>query len=127
MKIICEHISKDFISNNRKLRVLDDFNETIDNHDFICILGPNGCGKTTLLKIIAGILKPSSGNVRYSGCDNGVKSVSLIFQEQGVFPWLRVIDNLCFNLEMRGFSKKERYAKVERYISEMGFGEFINY
>lgn len=127
MKIRCDHISKDFISNNRKLKVLHDFNETIDDHDFICILGPNGCGKTTLLKIIAGILKPSSGGVHYSGCNNGVNSVSLIFQEKGVFPWLRVIDNICFSLEMKGVLKKDRYAKVEKYIVEMGLAKFINY
>ena len=56
MKIICEHLSKEFVFKNQKLRVLDDITEDIQNHDFICILGPNGCGKTTLLKIIAGIL-----------------------------------------------------------------------
>lgn len=127
MKIICEHISKDFISRNAVLSVLKDINVEIEEHDFVCILGLNGCGKTTLLKILAGILKPSKGRIYYAGDNNNFRPTSMIFQEQGLFPWLNVIDNVCFILEMRGLPKKERYRKVEGYIEKMGLTKFIDY
>lgn len=126
MRIICEHISRNFISAN-KLEVLKDITIATEEHDFICILGPNGCGKTTLLKIMAGILKPSSGNILYTGERNSPYPVSLIFQEQGLFPWLNVIDNICFNLEMRGLSRKDRYMKAEEFVKKLGLDKFVNY
>lgn len=127
MRIICEHVSKDFIYRNNKLRVLDDISVETEEHDFICIFGPNGCGKTTLLKIMARILAPSSGNLRYEGSTNHSIPTSLIFQEQGLFPWLNVIDNICFNLEMKGLSKKDRYKRAEQYTEQMDLDRFIGY
>ncbi|TBR14764.1 ATP-binding cassette domain-containing protein [bacterium] len=126
MKIICEHLSKEFISNNKSLTVLSDINAEICEREFICILGSNGCGKTTLLRIMAGILPPSGGRVYCAG-HNGHIPASLIFQEQGLFPWLNVIDNACFYLEMKGMPRSERYAKVSCYIEKMGLTKFINY
>jgi NitT/TauT family transport system ATP-binding protein len=126
MKIVCEHLSKKFIFNGKLLEVLQDINVEIAEHEFICILGPNGCGKTTLLRIMAGILSPSEGKVYCVG-HNGHIPASLIFQEQGLFPWLNVIDNVCFYLEMNGVSKNERYAKVSCYMEKMGLTEFVNY
>lgn len=127
MRIICEHVSKDFECGKTKFNVLEDINVETEEHDFVCIFGPNGCGKTTLLKIMAGILSSSSGNVHYAGNNNSCSSVSLIFQEQGLFPWLSVIDNICFNLEMKGLSKQVRYKRAEEYIEKMDLTKFINY
>jgi len=126
MRIICEHVFKDFECGKNKFHALEDVNVETEEHDFVCILGPNGCGKTTLLKIMAGILSSTSGNVHYAGNNNSCSSVSLIFQEQGLFPWLSVIDNICFNLEMRGLSKQARYKKAGEYIEKMDLTKFIN-
>lgn len=127
MKIICNHISKTFFSRNGKLKVLEDIDIETEDCDFICILGPNGCGKTTLLKIMAGVLAPSKGNIEYTGQNRYFQPTSLIFQGQGLFPWLNVMDNVCFGLEMNGISKKERYSKAEEYIEEMALNKFIDY
>ena len=127
MRITCEHVSKNFGYGKTKFNALEDINVETQEHDFICIFGPNGCGKTTLLKIMAGILSPSSGNIHYSENNRSRSLVSLIFQEQGLFPWLSVIDNICFNLEMQGLSKKERYKRAGEYLEKMDLVKFINY
>ncbi|MBU1997872.1 MAG: ATP-binding cassette domain-containing protein, partial [Candidatus Omnitrophica bacterium] len=67
MEIICKNVSKSYLSGNRRLNVLDDINVEVEDGDFVCILGPNGCGKTTLFKILAGIIKPTEGSVFYVG------------------------------------------------------------
>lgn len=127
MKIICEHVSKKFTSKDNELEVLRDINVETEEHDFVCILGPNGCGKSTLLKIMAGILPPSEGAIRYAGSNDFLTPTSLIFQEHGLFPWLKVIDNICFVLEIRGLSKKERYKKAQGYMEKMGLMKFAGY
>lgn len=127
MKIICDRVSKDYLVNNKLRRVLDNINVEVKEHDFICIFGPNGCGKTTLLKLIANILLPSSGKIYYSGNNSHPAFVSLIFQEQGIFPWLNVLDNICFGLQMKGIGKKERYKKAEEYLEKMKLTKFIDY
>ncbi len=127
MKIALEHIARHFIVNGKKCEVLSDITSQIHERDFICILGPNGCGKTTLLKIIAGIVAPSSGTLH---CEDGGHcrvSAALIFQEHGLFPWLNVIDNVCFGLEMRGMPRQDRYQKAEAYLEKMGLSAFAGY
>jgi len=127
LKIICEHVYKSFPSAKGKLDVLEDIDISTQDHDFVCILGANGCGKTTLLKIMADILEPTDGNVRYVSDDHSVLSTSMIFQGQGVFPWLNVMDNVCFGLEMKGFPKKQRYKKAWGAIEKMGLANFTDF
>lgn len=127
MKIVCDNISKEFLSKQGKLKVLSEISAQTQEQDFVCILGTNGCGKTTLLKIMAGILKPSSGEIKYVGEKCYYQPTSLIFQENGLFPWLNVMDNACFGLEMQGFPRDQRYRKAEGYIEELGLGRFKNF
>ena len=104
MKLECRHISKFFGEGVKATRVLDDISFETGEGEFLCILGPSGCGKSTLLRIIAGLLEPSRGDVIYSGNNTDKPLNSMVFQEHGVFPWMNVIDNVAFGLEMRGVS-----------------------
>jgi NitT/TauT family transport system ATP-binding protein len=84
---------------------------SMEASEFLCIVGPSGCGKSTLLNIIAGFLKPTSGEIRIGGkavtghgMDRGV-----VFQDFAqLFPWRTALGNVAFGLEMKGISKSER-------------------
>jgi NitT/TauT family transport system ATP-binding protein len=97
-----------------------------NEQEFLCILGPSGCGKTTLLRIIAGILQPTEGKITYEGTkERNGPATALVFQEHGVFPWMNVIDNVCFGLETQGISQKNRYRMANPLIEKMGLTGFI--
>jgi NitT/TauT family transport system ATP-binding protein len=86
---------------------------SIEKSQFLCLVGPSGCGKTTLLNIIAGFLKPTTGEIRIGGetvtghgMDRGV-----VFQDFAqLFPWRTALGNVAFGLEMKGLPKAEREA-----------------
>lgn len=103
------------------VHALDNFNLRIPPNEFLCILGPSGCGKSTFLKIVAGLVRPSSGEVRLNGkpivepgLDRGV-----VFQEHALFAWLTVVKNVEFGLKMGGWKKdaaRERALQVLRIV-----------
>jgi NitT/TauT family transport system ATP-binding protein len=95
--------------------------------EFISIVGPSGCGKTTLLKIIAGLLPPTSGKVSFSSKsrENGSVQSALVFQRHGLFPWMNVLENVAFGLEMLGLSRKERTERSMAFIRRIGLGPFV--
>lgn len=100
---------------------------TVAPGEFVSIVGPSGCGKTTLLKIIAGLMSPSSGTVRYPGGDpTSPPRNGLVFQEHGVFPWMTVLDNVAFGLEMRRVPKAERHQTARDFIERVGLSKFAD-
>jgi NitT/TauT family transport system ATP-binding protein len=109
------------------IEALDNVNLSVKKGEFVCIVGPSGCGKTTLLKLIAGLLEPSRGRVEFSEKqDIGRQRTAMVFQNQGLFPWMTVIENVAIGLEMRGVSKNERSKKALDLINRVGLGEFSN-
>jgi len=124
MKVICKNISMGYTTQNGPIEALKDVNFEVGEQEFICVLGPSGCGKTTLLKIIAGLLKPTDGQVIYKGEKSTNPLNSVVFQEHGIFPWLNVIDNVSFGLEMRGIKKEERYEISRKFIRKFGLARF---
>ncbi len=103
-------IYKDF----DKQEVLKNINLKFLPGEFNCILGPTGCGKTTLLRIIAGLLKPDSGVVKIEK-----PSISMIFQQQTLYPWRNALSNVCLPLEFKGYSKKERIKMAMARLAEV--------
>ena len=128
MSIEIKNINKSFDSKkNDTLSVLEDINLTINDGEFICLLGPSGCGKTTLLRLIAGLEKPTSGEIVANG--EVVKKPSgdraVIFQQYSLFPWLTVLKNVTFGLEMTTDNSKEENIKAaERYLKSVGLIDF---
>jgi len=92
----------------------------------VCIVGPSGCGKTTLLRIVAGLEQLSYGEVHVArdGSDTARPSNSMIFQEQSLFPWMTVRDNVSYGLRMRHVPKRTWSSTVDEYLSKVGLTQF---
>jgi NitT/TauT family transport system ATP-binding protein len=89
-------------------------------------VGPSGCGKSTLLKILAELVAPTSGEmVLDQPSDTNQPRNALVFQEHGLFPWMSVLDNVAFGLEMRGVVKRERNEHAKRFLGQIGLAQFI--
>jgi NitT/TauT family transport system ATP-binding protein len=105
-------------SSGQRLLALDHINLKVNSGEFVCIVGPSGCGKSTLLHLIAGLHLPMSGSVLVDDklvAGPGTDRI-LIFQELGLFPWLKVGENVEFGMKMKGKAKAERREKTEHYL-----------
>ena len=126
MSIEINNINKSFESRGKNLSVLEDINLNINDGELVCLLGPSGCGKTTLLRLIAGLDQPTSGEIIANG--EVVKKPSgdraVIFQQYSLFPWLTVLQNVTFGLELSGGSREENIKAAERYLTSVGLIDF---
>ncbi|HLT66836.1 MAG TPA: ABC transporter ATP-binding protein [Microbacterium sp.] len=106
------------------IHVLEDVSLTVAQGEFVVIVGPSGCGKSTLLNIIGGFLKPTRGEVLVEGgpVHGPVPSRIFVFQENGVFPWLTVEQNIAFGLD--NASRAERERIVAQSIDMVGLAGF---
>ncbi len=99
---------------------------TIGHHEIVCLLGPSGCGKSTVLRVLAGFERATAGSVLIDGRalagpgpDRGV-----VFQEQALFPWLSIYQNIVYGPKIRGLRRDEYDALAERYIGVVGLQGF---
>ncbi|MGD8368154.1 MAG: ABC transporter ATP-binding protein [Desulfobacterales bacterium] len=111
------------------LTALEKIDFSVGKGELICILGRSGCGKSTLLKILAGFMAPTAGRVLLEGFpvqkpgpDRGV-----VFQEDALFPWLTVEENLAFGFRNSRRSRKSAAGEVDRYLTLVGLSEFRHY
>jgi len=127
MRIECQQLTKAYDRAQGELSALEDVSFSVSENEFIGIVGPSGCGKTTLLKIIAGLIPPTSGQVNMSGApDDGHPVSALVFQDHGLFPWMTVLDNVAFGLEMYGVGRRERYERARTFIDRVGLEHFAD-
>ena len=123
-KIEVKNLTKVFFKKNKSVEAIKDVSITIQEGEFICILGPSGCGKTTLLRILAGLETPSTGEFHIQQADQKKPLQSMVFQEQGVIPWLTVEENVAFGLKMRKVSKKVVKERTKYYLEKVGLEKF---
>ena len=95
-------------------KVLDEFNLTIKENEFITLLGPSGCGKTTTLRIVGGFTTPDTGKVIFEGKDitnvpPNTRHVNTVFQKYALFPNMNIAENSAFGLRISG--KTDQYIK----------------
>ncbi len=115
MEFECQHLHKSYRTGKALMTVLEDLNFRVDTQEFVSLVGPSGCGKTTLLKIIADLVPPTSGHIRFStAADNGQPRSAVVFQEHGLLPWLSILENVAFGLEMQKVKKQERRRQAIR-------------
>ncbi|MFA5332595.1 MAG: ABC transporter ATP-binding protein [Methanoregula sp.] len=120
---LCQSFDRD---NGSHLDVLDNLSLEVQDKEFVCILGASGCGKTTLLRLIAGLDVAKSGTIVLDGEEirGPNPKVGFVFQEYSLFPWRNVIDNVAFGLEMKGIPKAERYSSAKRYLDLVNLPQF---
>lgn len=122
MGFTCIQIAKTYTSRRGPVAALAALDLQAADEEFVCIVGPSGCGKTTLLKIIAGLIPPSQGRVEHAA-GSGLPS-ALVFQDQGLFPWMNVLDNVAFGLEAQGIPPAERRAQAADFLRRVGLDDF---
>ncbi len=110
------------------LLVLDDVNLTLASGEIVGLLGRSGSGKSTLLRIVSGLLRPTSGDVRWQGTPvtGPVQGVAMVFQSFALFPWLTVQQNVELGLEAQGVARAERENRAEDAIDLIGLGGYEN-
>ena len=108
-------------SQGTPVRALREVNLRVRPNQFLSIVGPSGCGKTTLLRVLAGLLRPSEGTVEFLE-DSGspASHTSLVFQEDSLFPWMTVLENAAFGLEMQKVPKAKREARAMELLARFG-------
>lgn len=111
--------------------ILKDLSLNIKEGEFVTLLGPSGCGKTTTLRIIAGFLKPDSGNLFFKGKNiNNVpahkREVNTIFQKYALFPHLNVYENVAFGLRIQKKPEEEIREKVKEMLRMVNLEAYIN-
>jgi ABC-type nitrate/sulfonate/bicarbonate transport system ATPase subunit len=126
LKIKLEKITKLYKkSENSDHIVLKDISFSIDEGDFVIILGESGCGKTTLLNLLAGLEQPTSGKIYVD--EHEVKGIhpsrSMLFQQPTLIPWLSVKENVAYGCELRGDTEKLDY-RVNQFLEIMGIAGF---
>jgi NitT/TauT family transport system ATP-binding protein len=126
-----QRVRKIYPSDNRRtpLVALDNVNLTIQTEEFLCVLGPSSCGKTTLLKAIMGLLPIEEGNISIDGQPVSGPGVdrAMVFQNFALLPWADVVTNIAFGLELRGMPKTEREQIAHELIQAVGLNGFEGY
>ncbi|MDP2817962.1 MAG: ABC transporter ATP-binding protein [Polaromonas sp.] len=122
-------VSKTFAGANGSTVALQATDLSVAENDFITILGPSGCGKSTLLRMVAGLDTPSTGSITLDGkpvsgpgADRG-----MVFQSYTLFPWLSILDNVCFGLREKGLPLAEQHAIARPFIGKVGLTGFENH
>ncbi|MGI6578909.1 MAG: ABC transporter ATP-binding protein [Saccharofermentanales bacterium] len=111
------------------LHVLDDITFNVKKGEFLCIVGPTGCGKTTFLNCLTHIYETTEGSILLDGeeVDLEKHNIAYILQEYSAYPWLTVQENIQFGLEIKGYPKEEILEKAEATMKLVGLERFKDY
>ncbi len=108
------------------LLVLDDVSFTIKEGEFVCVVGPTGCGKTTFLNLLTRLIVPTSGEILIDGgaADPKKHNISFAFQERSAYPWLSVEDNIQFGMKIKKEKPEVIRERTEEILELMGLKKF---
>lgn len=126
--IQCRGLCKTFKTKQTELEVLRDFNLSVKENEFVVLLGPGQCGKTTLMNMIAGLEPATGGEVLFEGkpVTQANPRMGMVYQTTGLFPWFTVMKNVDFGPRMKHMGKKERTEKAQHFIDLVGLTGFEN-
>nr|WP_319473649.1 ABC transporter ATP-binding protein [uncultured Sphaerochaeta sp.] len=124
-KVVVSNLTKRF----KDLLVLDSISFTVKEGEFLCLVGPTGCGKTTFLNSLSKILTIDSGSITIDGeaVDPQKHNLAYILQEYSTFPWLNVEQNISYGLKIKGFDKATITERTNEAISMVNLEKYRNY
>ncbi|AGT08717.1 ABC transporter ATP-binding protein [Paracoccus aminophilus] len=126
--IDARNVSLTFRTNDGPVHALKDVDLTIEKGDFVSFIGPSGCGKTTFLRTIAALETPTAGMVYVNGQEadeaRKARAYGYVFQAPGLYPWRTIAGNISLPLEIMGFDKPERQARIARVLELVELGGF---
>ncbi len=128
-KLSVRGVSKSYVSTRgERIQALDDISFDVAPGEFVCLIGPSGCGKSTLLNLVAGLERPDGGEiwindrpVTQPGPDRAV-----LFQEPSLFPWMTVLGNVEFALQLVGVPKEERAERAMTWLRKVHLTRFAH-
>jgi NitT/TauT family transport system ATP-binding protein len=132
-EIVLRGVSKRFKARNRETLALTDIDLAIRKQEFVTLLGQSGCGKTTMLRILAGLTQPTTGEVTIAGRplwrgerrdDDALRKLGLVFQDANLFPWYTVEENIALPLLLRKADKAERRRRAHELGELVGLQGF---
>ena len=118
MKVVVYGVTKEFVSGERTVRAIGGVNLDVRDREFFGIIGPTGCGKTTLLHIIGRLEAPTTGTVEFVGEQHAKSPVSMVFQEAALMPWRTVEENVPLGAEFRR-EEPSVYKRISRFFLEV--------
>jgi len=111
-----------------KAVIYDNFDLDIPRGELISVFGPNGCGKSTLINIVAGLIPADAGQILFDGMLLNEIKFGYVFQNyrEALFPWLRAFDNIAYPLKMMQVAPAERRARTEKLVAHLGIKLDLN-
>lgn len=126
-------IGRDFVTRSGVTHAVAGVDLSIQRGEFVALIGRSGCGKTTLLRMIGGLLAPSAGTIEVDGNnlwrgsqvdESAITKLGFVFQESNLFPWLSVLDNIALPMKLRGASRTDRRARAAELCALVGLTGF---
>jgi NitT/TauT family transport system ATP-binding protein len=116
------NVSRRFLTpDGKSMTAIRDFTMTVERGEFVAVVGPTGCGKSTTLNLVTGLATPSAGEVRVMGgpVDGIDNRIGFVFQTDALFPWRSVLDNVVAGPLYRGVPKDEAYASARQWLARV--------
>lgn len=125
-RLTVDKVSHFYETRGSQIHALHEINLTIEPGEFVCVVGASGCGKTTLMQMLAGFISPSQGEIAMGGevIKQPDPARGVVFQQPNLYPWLNVRDNVSFGPRMRKQHKSSYVPRVQGMLELVGLGDF---
>lgn len=128
-KLIVKKLTVTYENERNGTAAIEELSFAVKENEFLCLVGPTGCGKTTVLNTIAGFLKPQKGQVLLEGTliKKPTKEIGMVFQHHALFPWKTVRENLSIGPLLNNIGEEQRKKMLAHYLKLIGLTKYANY
>ncbi len=125
-KVMASGVTRTFAARRAEVAALGPLDLTVAEGAFVCLVGPSGCGKTTFLRVVAGLVNPTSGWVEIAPRTPSRAPVAMVFQDHGIYPWKTVVANVRFGLDVAGVPRAEGDRRARDWLERLGLGDLAH-